>query len=111
MGVSLMQNIMETVTLKIKSPSAAISDLELKVEIQNTILEVKEDISRKYPTKPIPKAQKLVYLGKILKDTDKLEEILHFEDDSTSFTFHLVCALPPQRTEMSEGLRYRPSLT
>jgi len=97
---------METVTLKIKSPSAAIPDLELDVETEDTILDIKGKVSAAYPTKPRPSAQKLVYLGKILKDSDKLNEVLRFEEECTAFTFHLVCAVP-QRGE-SEGLRYRP---
>lgn len=100
---------METVTLKIKSPSASISDLELEAGTGDTILDVKEKISAAYPTKPQPPTQKLVYLGKILKDADRLDSVLRFEEECTAFTFHLVCALP-QRTEdsLADSARYRP---
>jgi len=103
-------DIMETVTLKIKSPSAAIPDLELNVKVEDTILEVKEKVSAAYPTKPRPSAQKLVYLGKILKDSERLSDLLRFEEECTAFTFHLVCAIPQKTDEkLGEGLRYRPA--
>ena len=96
---------MELVTLRIKSPSAALEDLELKAHISGTVRELKEQISQSFPTKPPPGDQKLVYLGKILNDGDRLEEVLRLDDTVTSYTLHLVCALPQQR----EGLRYRPA--
>ena len=45
------------------------------------------------------------YLGKILKDSDRLDEVLRLDDSVSAYTLHLVCALPQQR----EGLRYRPA--
>jgi len=96
---------MELVTLRIKSPSAALEDLELKAHISGTVRELKEQISQSFPTKPPPGDQKLVYLGKILNDGDRLEEVLRLDDTVTSYTLHLVCALPQQR----DGLRYRPA--
>jgi len=73
--------MMDTVTLKIKSPSASISDLELEVGTCDTILDVKEKISLAYPTHPHPPTQKLVYLGKILRDSDRLDCVLRFEEE------------------------------
>merc|ERR1712212_636814 len=98
-------NIMDLVTLRIKSPSAALEDLEVKAQIGETVRELKEQISLAFPTKPPPGEQKLVYLGKILKDSDRLDEVLRLDDSVSAYTLHLVCALPQQR----EGLRYRPA--
>ena len=95
---------MDLVTLRIKSPSAALEDLEVKAQVGDTVRELKEQISLAFPTKPPPGEQKLVYLGKILKDSDRLDEVLRLDDSVSAYTLHLVCALPPQR----EGLRYRP---
>ena len=96
---------MDLVTLRIKSPSAALEDLEVKAQVGDTVRELKEQISLAFPTKPPPGEQKLVYLGKILKDSDRLEEVLRLDDSVSAYTLHLVCALPQQR----EGLRYRPA--
>jgi len=108
-GVQIL-NKMEIVTLKIKSPSASISDLELEVRTIDTILDVKEKICSAYPTHPNPPTQKLVYLGKILRDSDRLDSVLRFEEECTSYTFHLVCALPPQKstehTNLNDNARY-----
>jgi len=98
-------NIMDLVTLRIKSPSAALEDLEVKAQVGDTVRELKEQISLAFPTKPPPGEQKLVYLGKILKDSDRLDEVLRLDDSVSAYTLHLVCALPQQR----EGLRYRPA--
>jgi len=96
---------MELLTLRIKSPSAALEDLEVKARVGDTVRELKEQISLAFPTKPPPGEQKLVYLGKILKDSDRLDEVLRLDDSVSAYTLHLVCALPQQR----EGLRYRPA--
>jgi len=40
---------------------------------------VKEMIKNQFPTKPSVSGQKLVYSGKILKDTDILENVLRSE--------------------------------
>ena len=96
---------MDVVTLRIKSPSAALEDLEVKAQVGDTVRELKEQISLAFPTKPPPGEQKLVYLGKILKDSDRLDEVLRLDDSVTAYTLHLVCALSHQR----EGLRYRPA--
>jgi len=98
-------NIMDLVTLRIKSPSAALEDLEVKAQVGDTVRELKEQISLAFPTKPPPGEQKLVYLGKILKDSDRLDEVLRLDYSVSAYTLHLVCALPQQR----EGLRYRPA--
>ena len=100
------------VTLKIKSPSAAMADLELQADVEDTVLDLKKQISLSYPTKPCPNSQKLVYLGKILRDADRLEEFLRFEDDATAYTLHLVCAMPRRQEEPApapDGLRQRPT--
>lgn len=99
------RNSMDLVTLRIKSPSAALEDLEVKAQVGDTVQELKEQISLAFPTKPPPGEQKLVYLGKILKDSDRLDEVLRLDDSVSAYTLHLVCALPQQR----EGLRYRPA--
>jgi len=97
------------VKLRIKSPSAAVEDLEFEAGVNDSVMEVKERISSAYPTKPEPKEQKLVYMGKILNDSDLLSDILRFEEEveRPSFTFHLVCALTPAKE--GEGVRYRGS--
>jgi len=97
---------MDLVTLRIKSPSAALEDLEVKAQVSETVRELKEQISLSFPTKPPPGEQKLVYLGKILKDSDRLDEVLRLDDSVSAYTLHLVCALPQQQRE---GLRYRPA--
>jgi len=105
------------VCIKIKSPSAQYQDLELTCDIENTVIQVKKRISEEFPTKPSVTGQKLVYSGKILKDLDKLSDILRFEDEVTKFTFHLVCAVPQKKSSVTEentssfpdGLRHRSS--
>ena len=81
------------------------------------MIQVKKRISEEFPTKPSVSGQKLVYSGKILKDLDKLSDILRFEDEVTKFTFHLVCAVPQKKSSVTEentssfpdGLRHRSS--
>jgi len=103
---------METVRIKIKSPSAGHADLEMECSTGETVLQLKRKISEQFPTKPAAAAQKLVYSGKILRDGDKLVELLRFEDGVTVFTFHLVCSIPQQAypdtpPATPAGLRHR----
>jgi len=103
---------MQTVQIKIKSPSVNIPDLEFKCEINERIIQIKTRISESYATKPTESAQKLVYSGKILKDSDHLCDILRFEDECPAFTFHLVCSIPRKQKASpasSDGLRQRSS--
>lgn len=86
------------VTIKIKSPSASYPDLEFVCDVTNTVMDVKDRISREFPTQPSVSAQKLVYSGKILKDSDRLEDVLRFDEDVTKYTLHLVCAIPQKKT-------------
>jgi len=65
---------------------------------------VKEKIEENFPTKPPVSGQKLVYSGKILSDGSELKDVLRLEDEVTTFTFHLVCALPQkQKPELRES--------
>eukprot|EP00091_Calanus_sinicus_P022670 TRINITY_DN7300_c0_g1_i1.p1 TRINITY_DN7300_c0_g1~~TRINITY_DN7300_c0_g1_i1.p1 ORF type:complete len:373 (-),score=121.05 TRINITY_DN7300_c0_g1_i1:150-1268(-) len=103
---------METVQIKIKSPSANIPDLQFTCELDEKVIQIKKRISESYPTKPAESAQKLVYSGKILKDSDQLCDILRFEDECSAFTFHLVCSIPQKQktsptSTSSDGLRQR----
>ena len=106
---------MSGVQLKIKSPSANYPDVELCCELGETVLSVKQKIEENFPTKPAVSGQKLVYSGKILKDCDKLGEVLRFDDEVTTYTFHLVCSLPQKLTETRQEpeteLRQRHSAT
>ena len=86
------------VSLKIKSPSASYQDLEFICDISETVIDVKARIAQEFPTQPPVSGQKLVYSGKILKDSARLEDVLRFEDDVTKFTLHLVCAMPQKKT-------------
>jgi len=86
------------VTIKIKSPSASHPDLEFVCDVTNTVLELKDRISREFPTQPSVSGQKLVYSGKILKDSDRLEDVLRFDEDVTKYSVHLVCAIPQKKT-------------
>merc|ERR1711892_1158343 len=89
-----------------------IPDLEFKCDINERIIQIKTRISQSYPTKPAESAQKLVYSGKILKDSDHLCDILRFEDECPAFTFHLVCSIPQKQIASpasSDGLRQRPN--
>jgi len=86
------------VTLKIKSPSASYQDLEFVCDVTNTVMEVKDRISQEFPTQPTVSGQKLVYSGKILKDSDRLENVLRFDEDVSKYSLHLVCAMPQKKT-------------
>jgi len=93
---------MSEVQIKIKSPSANYQDVELCCELAENVLSVKQKIEENFPTKPAVSGQKLVYSGKILKDWDKLEDVLRFDDEVTTYTFHLVCSLPQKVTESNQ---------
>lgn len=109
-GRKLPSKTMENIPIKVKSPSANIEDLMLKCDRDESIIQIKRKISESFPTKPAPSTQKLVYSGKILKDSDHLRDVLRFEDECTTFTFHLVCSIPQKQKEetaIRDGIRHR----
>jgi len=76
--------------------------VELCCQLEETVLAVKQKIEENFPTKPAVTGQKLVYSGKILKDWDKLADVLRFDDEVTTYTFHLVCSLPQKVSQTSQ---------
>jgi len=94
---------MEEVNLRIKSPSAVLPDLQFSFPTSATVLGLKERIAVDYETHPLPHDQKLVYSGKLLKDTDRLRDVLRFEDECSFFTIHLVCRIEPSSLPSSSA--------
>ena len=103
---------METVNLRIKSPSADYSDINLTVSVDGTVLDVKRLIEAEYASSPATDTQKLVYSGKLLNDTETLRDFIRFDDECPVYTIHLVCKLQPKQPELNasstqDGLRNR----
>ena len=106
------------VGVRIKSPVARHPDLMLACDRQLSVRGLKGLIETRYPARPPPADQKLVYAGKLLSDDLLLEQFLRFEDDCSLFTIHLVCKIPeqpmreaiapvPAANSAADGLRYR----
>jgi len=93
--------------LRIKSPSAAVPDLQLVLSSASRVGQVKERIEAEFPTHPPCHNQKLVYAGKLLQNDAVLRDFLRFEDDCSLFTIHLVCKVDNTAETTSSSSRSR----
>jgi len=98
---------MEEVSLRIKSPSAVIPDLQLVLSSASRVGEVKARIEAEFPTHPPCAQQKLVYAGKLLQNDAVLRDFLRFEDDCSVFTIHLVCKVDTVESTTTAGSSLR----
>ena len=69
---------MDSVNLRIKSPSAEYADINLSVSVHETVLDIKNRIEAEYASSPAPGHQKLVYSGKLLQNTMVLKDFLRW---------------------------------
>jgi len=88
------------VKIVLKNPSRNATDFLVDIPLLWSIAELKQDLFAKYPSNPVPEAQKLIFAGKLLKDDVLLQDLLVEVDLNCTQTFHLVLApnvsnLPP----------------
>jgi hypothetical protein len=84
-----MEDIDKEITVNVRSPSLN-ETLEVKTVLNATILTLKKSIEPVHPHHPKITNQRIIYGGKLLKDSDVLAEVLKKTDDEVVPTFHLV---------------------
>ena len=103
----------EKVNLLIRS-ALCNADSKIEAALDWTVLEVKKQIEKIWPSNPPPGDQRLVYAGKLLQDPSKLQDVLRMDDLGQPFIVHLVCrqlSPPPASSRSStDGLRRRPNV-
>ena len=83
-------------------------DRKMEAGLEWTVLEVKREIEKDWPSHPTPGDQRLVYAGKLLQDGSRLREVLRLEDLGQPYIVHLVCRqLSPPPVPVGDGLRRR----
>jgi len=91
---------MAKVSLVIKNPGNQSIDFRTEIELSKTVGDLKQLIAQQYPNNPAPQAQRLIFSGKLLEDSNVLTDLLKQHDTSFPQTFHLVVktqpAQPPQ---------------
>eukprot|EP01114_Cavostelium_apophysatum_P007689 TRINITY_DN1983_c0_g1_i1.p1 TRINITY_DN1983_c0_g1~~TRINITY_DN1983_c0_g1_i1.p1 ORF type:complete len:291 (+),score=45.89 TRINITY_DN1983_c0_g1_i1:170-1042(+) len=89
------------VQLVIKSPNPAVGDFRLEIESINTIYQLKQQLSERYPSKPAVELQKLIFAGKLLKNESSIAEVLAQYDMNSVQTFHLIVSkqAPPSQPQ------------
>ncbi|RWS28914.1 homocysteine-responsive endoplasmic reticulum-resident ubiquitin-like domain member 2 protein isoform X2 [Leptotrombidium deliense] len=75
----------------IKAPNQKIGDQTIDCFSDWTVKQLKERISIDYPLKPRVEDQRLIYSGHLLKNEQKLDDILETNDERLH-TIHLVCS-------------------
>eukprot|EP00178_Gracilaria_changii_P005469 TRINITY_DN1901_c0_g1_i1.p1 TRINITY_DN1901_c0_g1~~TRINITY_DN1901_c0_g1_i1.p1 ORF type:complete len:474 (-),score=72.83 TRINITY_DN1901_c0_g1_i1:1611-3032(-) len=83
----------------IKNPTDGPGTLpfSLTLPLNTTVAELKGELTSKYPGSPPTQAQRLIYAGKLLRDGQKLREILSpLQQPGTPHTIHLVVSSPQQ---------------
>lgn len=80
---------MTKVTIKV--PSGAIEDQMISVPTNIKILNFKQLLAIQHPCRPLPREQRLVCRGSLLKDEQTIEELIA-EDDGDVVVLHLVIA-------------------
>mmetsp|Transcript_763 Transcript_763/g.1254 ORF Transcript_763/g.1254 Transcript_763/m.1254 type:complete len:419 (+) Transcript_763:73-1329(+) len=84
------KHVPENLQLVIKNPSGSVSDFQLEVSSFYSVENVKERIHEKYPEKPAPGDQKLIFAGRILSNDALLLEVFKQHELSQPQTLHLV---------------------
>ncbi|KAG2174976.1 hypothetical protein INT43_006038 [Umbelopsis isabellina] len=79
----------EELTINVRSPSLP-DILVVKASLSHTVLMVKQSLRSVHPYTPDTSSQRLIYAGKLLKDQDVLDNVLHKGHDISVYTFHLV---------------------
>ncbi|KAI9483363.1 MAG: hypothetical protein EXX96DRAFT_557936 [Benjaminiella poitrasii] len=84
-----MDDSIKEITIHVRSPSLN-QTLSMKVNLNETILTLKQSIEPIHPYHPPPTSQRIIYSGKLLEDSDILINVLKKVDDNVIPTFHLV---------------------
>lgn len=84
-----MEDIDKEITVNVRSPSLN-ETLEIRTVLNATILTLKKSIEPVHPHRPKTINQRIIYSGKLLKDSDILAEVLKKIDEEVIPTFHLV---------------------
>jgi len=90
------------IKLKVKSPSSCISDIELEVALDTSVIQIKDIITTRYPGNPPSSDQKLLYAGKLLSDDETLKDFLRFDAECTVYSLHLACSNPVPNTKTND---------
>ncbi|OSC98659.1 hypothetical protein PYCCODRAFT_1438996 [Trametes coccinea BRFM310] len=72
---------MSSAVLRVELPAYSHS-FQVQVPPTSTIREVKQEITRVCPGSPLPDGQRLVFKGRFLSDSEKVEEVWKSPDDS-----------------------------
>ncbi|CAJ0837072.1 6988_t:CDS:2 [Entrophospora sp. SA101] len=96
------------VRIFIRSPTTLIPEgFSVLANLDSSVLFLKQSIFETHPSKPNIKDQKLIYRGKVLKDSDLVINVLQ-EGLSTDQTFHLVVKPSFQTIAETTGMPIRP---
>lgn len=81
------------VKLVVKAPNQKYCDQSFDINLTWTVKQLKEFLSKEYPSKPAVGDQRLIYSGHLLKDDQALSGVFQPISSSDSVvTIHLVCA-------------------
>lgn len=87
------------VTLVVKAANQKFDDHQVQCELHWTVRKLKEYLSEFYPSRPDEQHQKIIYSGRLLHDSLRLQDVLRkHEDDNIIHTVHLVCSPGAQQT-------------
>lgn len=80
-----------SVELIIKNAScAADTEFRTTVPLASSVRELKEQLHRSHPSKPLVDEQKIIFAGKVLDDSEGLQTHMARHDTSVPITLHLV---------------------
>lgn len=96
---------MSLVDLRVDLPAYSRS-LFLKVDVSNTILQVKEEIHRTCPGQPRPDGQRLIWRGRILTDNETVDSLWKVY----SFVFYLPISSQTASISLSLALSILPCI-
>lgn len=74
--------------LTLKTPNQGCDDIQVDCDQEWCIAQLKQHLQQVYPSKPLTSTQKLIYLGKLLQDGEKLRDVF---GEGGAHTLHIVC--------------------
>lgn len=92
--------------LVIRAPNQKCGDQPVDCPLEWSVQQLKQHLSKVYPSKPRPEDQKLIYSGQLLENQMSLKDVFRLDTGQTHI-LHLVCRPPRESTESSSAIPLR----
>lgn len=97
-----MEALNMSACLVIRAPNQKFGDQPVDCPLEWSVQQLKQHLSKVYPSKPRPEDQKLIYSGQLLENQMSLKDVFRLDTGQTHI-LHLVCRPSRESTESSHA--------